>query len=308
MAIDPGTATLIASAAGIGAGFLGGGTKSRKVKIPPQITEAWDRLLELANRPSPDQPTRGTAPLTGLENIIQQITQGFVTQQRPESDVALSSAMQQLTQGLDPLALPGFKDLFGTILQAGQLEGGRLSRAIQGRGGAATTGGERATDEFTRGLVQRLSASFTPIVQQLLGIRTQAPGLIEDILRSRDVAATTRIGTGTAVGAIKRGVKQSELDAEFDKLLREIDFEFRVKPDLFKAVLGGAIQAFPTTIEGGEPSTFSQFAPLIGQILAAGIGGGTQGRIPGAAPGLATSTPGVTGVGDPFRLPNFSFN
>lgn len=305
--IDPGTATLIAAGAGIGASFLGG-TKSKKLKIPPQITEAWNRLLEIAGQPSPDQPLRGTAPLTEIENLIQQITQGFITQQRPESEAALASAMQQLTQGLDPLAMPGFKDLFGTILQAGQLEGGRLSRAIQGRGGTATTGGERMTDEFTRGLVQRLSASFTPIVQQLLSIRTQAPGLVEDILRSRDVAATTRIGVGTAVGAIKRGVKQSELDAEFNRILREIEYETIIKPNLLKAVLGGAIEAFPTEIRGGEPSTFSQFAPLIERILAAGIGGGAPGRTPGAAPGLAASIPGVTGVGDPFRLPDFGFN
>lgn len=291
--IEPTTAALLAGGAGLTIGSIFGGSKSKKVKLPPQFHEAMNELLA-RGKADVKFPTAGVAPLSPEQK--QAIARGTAFAGSPvPSELGLASeTFAGLTAPGDILDRPEVRGVIGKATEEGNLLLNRAARSI-GLRQPGTTAGTPGRDILGRGVTavqERIAAALSEFLNAAENRKLAAAQGLQGVGAAKDTAELRRVGTGIDLGALTRSIEQQIEDARFQKMINDINFRFQTQPQILSSVLGN-VQG---TVTGGQPSTFAQASPLIGQLLGAAINAqGAPAITPNVAAGTQTSfAPGAT--------------
>lgn len=238
---------------GIGGGLAGGdGGDTGRVSfqpIPqsPEAIEARKRLATLGFGEPPDVPRRGVAPVEPLGE---------------EREVARETALE-LIKPQDFFALPEVQGILLEARESGDLLANRLGRMLQASGNITSTTGRDVLGRAVSDVQKRIAASLAPFAAEERGRRErlipqlESLGLVEELRR--------------------QGVSQAELDALFQQRTTESQQLETFTIPLLEKIIGLQAGAQPI-IQGRDPSTITEFAPLIGPLLEAILkrGGGEE--------------------------------
>ncbi len=262
---------------GAGGGLLGGfgGSSKKKVKIPWQVLQSMTELLNLGKEAKVAQaPLRGIESLSDLEKFSIELSKRFAESNIPESlSTSISETLRTATTPVDVTQVPELKALIEQTSRQGGLETNRALRRLNIQGATGSTGGRKVIEERGRLNMQNILATLAPFGSQLRGIRQNAVRFLSDLASQTDNRKLTQIGTASAAGGLVRSIGQSIRDALFQQQIGTQNLRFGVAPSIFGQVLGGGGQF--TQITGGEPSMFSQFAPLLAMLAPSLLKGGT---------------------------------
>ncbi len=219
--------------------------------------------LEKRGTESISFPTRQVSDLTEIELKIEEQARRQVFEGPSETTqrgIDLTAAAAEQT---DPLEDPTIKALIARATEIGQEETGRVARGIQIRGGLGSTAGRnllgRSVEQTQAGVI----AAASPLISQKLGIteraRTDITGLTERL-------EVNRATFGGAVSNLRRGIAGAQSAADIEKFINDINFRFGTQANILKS-----LRDKTPVISGGDPSLFSQAAPIIGDIASAFI-------------------------------------
>lgn len=242
---------LIGSAAISTFGSKGGG--SVKMQEVPETEEAqWARkeLKEMAKGPLPTIPQRGVAPLPEMGE---------------ERQLARTTA-KELVQPQDIFTLPEVQGIIQEAKVTGNLLANRIARMLQASGNLTTTTGRGVLGRTVTDIQKSLAASLAPFAMEERGRRASMIPVLESL--------------GLTEEERGRGVTQAQLDAIYEREATETQLPMTYKAPLLQSIIGSQPAVLPI-IQGQQPSAISQFAPLIGPMLAANMTGGSGGQTTG---------------------------
>ena len=222
----------------------------------PQTKEAEEsrkRLFELATGEPPEVPRQQIAPLP-------QVTE--------ERQLARETA-KELVQPQDFLSLPEVQGIIQEARTTGNLLANRLSRMLQASGGLTATTGRDVLGRAVTEVQKSLASSLAPFAMEERARRTSLIPILESL--------------GLTEEERRRGISQAELDALFQQEFTEAQQLQTFTIPLLKSIIELQPGVQPI-IQGQQPSTISQFAPLIGPLLSATLAGGAGGAGGGRTP------------------------
>lgn len=280
-------------------GIFGQGKTKIEVIEAEESAEARKELLKRGQE-SVQFPTRQIADLSAAELEVEQRARAIIEEGPSEArqqalDLALEAAQpRDITQ--DPV----FQAVQRGVVREGQLESNRLGRAIQLRGGAGSTAGRDILARNVTGIEANLLAAAAPFLFEARASQERARGQVSSIVGEQQRAETSRLGLGSAVGALRRDIEQARTDANFQRVLDEINFRFGTQANL----LGATLTTPATVVSGGAKSIFEQIVAPISQVASKPpettttqpqtTGGG--GSSTGAASAAGGRTTGSTGA------------
>ena len=269
-------------------GLFSSGKSKVEFKESAQSAAANKRLKALGEE-SVAFPTRQIADLTDTElEVERQAIERLETgpSELTQRGLDLTAAAAEQT---DPLQDPTIKSLIAEATRIGQEETGRVGRSVQIRGGLGSTTGRDVLGRSVGQTQERIIAAASPLISQKLGITERAR---TNLIGAEEGLETNRLSLGSAVGGLRRRIKQAKFDADIEKFITDINFRFGAQANVLK----GQIDKTPV-VSGGDPSLFSQAAPILGAAalglatggfgLAGGTGIGAGGAF--APAGLTTS-------------------
>jgi len=263
----------------LGAGLAGGGavlggllgkSKSKKVHIPPQVTKSMNKLMALAREAaSATAPKREIAALSELEKVSIELAGEFVKSDLdPLLMTSISETLKTATEPIDVTKVPELAALIKRTEEFGQGEANRLAQAIQIRGGSGSTGGRNVLGQKLEDIQTNILATLAPYAQSLRQMKEGAVGRLADLSSQVTGEKLGRVQVAGEAGGLMRNIEQNIYNALFEQEQGTQRLRYEVAPNIYGKILGGAP---PGTITGGQPSTFSQVAPVIGQIASAYI-------------------------------------
>ncbi|KKN74437.1 hypothetical protein LCGC14_0390570 [marine sediment metagenome] len=256
----------------IGAGLGSQAKKDQAAKTTfgtiPQTAEATEsrkRLFELATGEPPEVPRQKIAPLPPRTE---------------ERDIARTTA-KELIQPTDFMSLPEVQGIIQEARVTGDLLANRLSRMLQASGNLTSTTGRDVLGRAVTDVQKSLASSLAPFASEERARRTSLIPVLETL--------------GLTEEERERGIGQAEFDAEFQQEFAESkQLETFIIP-LLKSIIELQPGVQPI-IKGDQPSSISQFAPLIGPLLTgilkkspSATGGGFAGT--NTAAGFSRPTP-----------------
>ena len=289
---------------GVAGGFLLGGSKKKKLKVPPEILRSLAALEKTAlEAESATAPTRRIAALSKLEELSVQLSEQFARSDiPPELQTAISETIKTATTPVDVTQVPELAALIEQTERFGQKESTRLAQSIQIRGGSASTGGRNVLGQKLQDIQSNILATLAPFASTLRQLKEQAVSRLADLSSQKTGLELTKIGVAGEAGSMMRNIQQRINDALFAQQTEQQRLKFEVAPGIRSRILGAPSDLI--TVTGGEPSTFSQFSPLIEKLAAAFIN--RPKTTPGVTPGVPLGLPGgqsfTKGTGVPQGL------
>jgi len=262
----------------IGASMLGG--KSKKVKIPPQVSGSMQWLYDLLQQPAPTIPTRQIAGMTPTEQAGQGILAEFAGAGPPEGYTAGMAELMKIIGGeYDPRTSPYYKGFREASLEAEEGTVNQLSRGMQKRG--------MYTSSPSIAQEGKLRRNFATDRLQLLGSlfeseRNKQFAAIPELLEFGRFDVNyplTKLDAISKFGALPRNLNQQQLDAALDQIMQTIMFDYEKKAPIAGGILGATMP-----VQGPESSTLSQIMPLLQSLLQ------TTAFMPGGTPKTAGYT------------------
>lgn len=252
----------------IGAG-LGSQTKEATAakttfKTVPQTKEATEsrkRLFELATGEPPDVPRQKIAPLPP----------------RTEERGLARTTAKELIQPQDIFSLPEVQGIIQEARVTGDLLANRLSRMLQATGNLTSTTGRDVLGRAVTEVQKSLVASLAPFASEERRRRTSLIPVLETL--------------GLTEEERGRAISQAEFDALFQQEFAESKQLETFTIPLLESIIGLQPGVQPV-IQGQQPSSISQFAPLIGPLLTSVLNTGGEtgvGTPPGGWNALRTS-------------------
>ena len=226
---------------GVAGGVIGGGSKASKQSFAtvPQTEQAQiarSELFGLATGELPEVPLRGVAKLPP------------VTEERR---LARSTA-KELIQPQDFLSLPEVQAIIFEATEKGDLLTNRISRALQATGTITSTPGRDILGRAVTDVQKSITSSLAPFAAE------------ERARRERLIPTLEALGITDE--ELSRATTQAELDALFNQKITELNLQTGLRPRLLESVIG-LQPAVQPIIEGAQPSSITEFAPLIGPLL-----------------------------------------
>lgn len=226
---------------GAGVGSQIKGDKSAKTtfaNIPQtkEATESRKRLYELATGEPPDIPRQQIAPLPP----------------RTEERTLARDTAKELIAPQDIFSLPEVQGIIQEARVTGDLLANRLSRMLQASGNLTSTTGRDVLGRAVTDVQKSLAASLAPFASEERARRTNLIPMLESL--------------GLTEEERERGVSQAEFDALFQQEYGESKQLETFTIPLLKAIIEMQPGVQPI-IRGEQPSSISQFAPLIGPLL-----------------------------------------
>lgn len=256
--------------------------------ITPEKRRATAFIEQLYQKPTPSFPT---APVAGLSDL--QKKAGAMTEEYAGRGVEGADYLRSiLAESGDITEIPEYKAILSKVFEQGNLMTNRLGRSLQMRGGMPSSTGRnilgRSVEETQAGAVSALA----PYAAQEKGRKVSAA---ESLAGLSETATLNRLNALSTQGALERQLEQLRQSAEYEKMMRELNYPVDVQAKLAMGLLG-----LPTEWTQ-EPSLMEQLAPLIqagGQAaMAMAMGGGGGGG--GGVSSTGTSAPiGTSGYGN----------
>ncbi len=238
--------------------------------------------------------TKGKAPLQKISNLTDIERQAIELASRfvkspisPELQEAIDLTRATATGDIDVLKDPTLRALVERTERFGQKESNRLAQSIQIRGGSASTGGRNVLGQKLQDIQGNILAALAPFASTLKQIKEQAVGRLAELGGRKTGEQLTKIGIGTEVGSMIRGIQDRINEALFNREL----FPFTAQAPIAQNLLGREAFAFNPGVV--SPSGISQVTGLVSAFS----GGGQQ---------QPTVAPGVTRVGGGTVLANQS--
>ncbi len=258
-----GAAAIGGGASIIAAKEKGGGGSGSQVNFPsipqtPGAKKARTKLEEFAFGQPPDVPIQKIAPLTP---------------QTEERKLARTTA-KELIQPQDIFSLPEVQGIILEARQTGDLLGNRLARMLQSAGSLTSTPGRDILGRAVTDVQKSLAASLAPFAS---GERARRERLIP-ILENLGLSEEDR----------ERLIQQAEFDAQFQQETTQAGQLESFTIPLLKSIIGLQPGVQPI-IEGRQPSSLTELAPLIGPLLSKFLKGSTP--TAKAAPSLRSVHP-----------------
>lgn len=213
------------------------GTTFQPIPQTKEATAARKKLFALATGEPPEVPRREIAPLPP------------VTEERQLA----RETVKELAAPQDIFSLPEVQGIIQEATVTGNLLANRLSRMLQSAGGLTATTGRDVLGRAVTDVQKNLASSLAPFAMEERARRT---GLIP-VLESLGLTEEER----------GRGVSQAQLDALFQQQLTESQQLQTFNIPLLQSIIGLQPGVQPI-IQGQQPSTISEYAPLIGPLLA----------------------------------------
>lgn len=247
-----------------GGGFAGGGggrqagVRFETVPQTPGARRARTRLEDIAFGEPPAVPRRGIAPLTEIT---------------PERELARETA-QELAQPVDIFSLPEVQGIIQRAVEEGNLLTNRIARALQATGNITSTAGRDVLGRTVRDIQSNLAAALGPFAEAERG------------RRERLIPQLERLGLTEELRQM--GFTQAELDALFQQQLTESQQLQTFTIPMLQSIISGQPAVQPI-VSGQQPSSITEFAPLIGPLLRAVLK-----RDDSVTPGTGTDFTGYT--------------
>lgn len=206
-------------------------------------------------------PTRQVADLTEIELKIEEQARAQVfggPSELTQRGIDLTAAAAEQT---DPLQDPTIKALIAEATRIGQEETGRVGRAVQIRGALGSTTGRDVLGRSVGQTQERIISAVSPLISQKLGITERAR---TDIIGLTEGLEVNRASFGGAVSALRRSIVGAKSAADIEKFINEINLKFGPQANILQS-----LRDKTPVITGGDPSLFSQAAPIIGDIASA---------------------------------------
>ncbi len=226
-----------------------------------EATESRKRLAELAFGEPPDVPRQQIAPLPP----------------RTEERTLARETAKELAQPQDFMSLPEVQGIIQEARVTGDLLANRLSRMLQASGNLTSTTGRDVLGRAVTDVQKSLASTLAPFASEERQRRTNLIPMLESL--------------GLTEEERKRGVTQAEKDALFQQQFTESQQLQTFTIPLLKSIIELQPGVQPT-IRGEQPSSISQFAPLIAPLLSNILktsGGTGVGAPPGGWDALRTS-------------------
>lgn len=239
-----------------------------KVKIPGQVKTAMNYLQGLLKAPSPVIPTREIAGMSPVEAASQDLltkTMGDSTL-GPDWEAA-KAGIKEFMGPQDITKTPEYEPLVRRTVEEGNILMNRMGRMIQGYGGLDTSTGGKMLARGVRSQEENILAALAPYSEAARGRRLTAAGTLGEMSQLEGSEPIKRVAAGMTYGQLPRQLSQAEADAIFEQLMQTVMFNYTTKANIAGTLMGAKDLS---TVTGGEPSMFSQLAPIIGGILGAG--------------------------------------
>lgn len=250
--------SFIATAAIIGGGTYLAARESRKgqeagfqqVPETKEAKEARKKLYKLATGEPPEVPLQKIAPLPAMGE---------------ERQLARDTAKDMIQQQ-DIFSLPEVQGIIQEATVRGNLLANRLGRMLQSAGSLTATTGRDVLGRATTDVQKNLAASLAPFA-------------MEERTRRREMIPVLE-GLGLTEEERRRITSQAELDALFQQEHEKSKQLETFTIPLLQSIIGLQPDVQPI-VTGGQSSTITQMAPIIGPVLAAALqksgGGGAMG-------------------------------
>lgn len=285
--MDPMTAALMAGGIGLTAGSMLGGSKKKKLKLPPQYYKAMDELLA-RGKADVSFPTQGIAPLSEMERTGIDIGKDFLTSKSPDIDFATQTYRDIAAPG-DILERPEVRGMISKATEEGNLMLNRMGRGMVMRGTFGSTPGRDILGRGITSIQERIASALSEYLNQAESRRMGAAAGLERTGLAKETTQLKKIGTAVDLGSLTRSIQQSIQDAKFNKLISEIKMRYETQPATLSSVMGQTTGV----VTGGEPSMFAQASPLIGSLLSAAI---MSGKPTSGGPGNWNVSPSLEGA------------
>lgn len=251
-------------------------TRETRQKLLDLITEGPEALVsrgELARPPA--IPAAPTVPLTPFEQRAQELLGQWAGRREPETRaLARKTATEAITQPVDITQLPEYQGILQDVGEQGNLLVNRLSRGLQKVGALVSTGGRDILGRAVTGIQKSLAGALAPFAMEERARKFGMIPVLEEFARTEERQPLETI-QGLRTYDLTRMLEEQKAQAEYQRQVSEMGFPYQVQAPMLTGILGG--QQPGIAITGGQPSTFSQIAPLIGPLLTGIMGRGGEG-------------------------------
>ena len=259
-----------------------------KIEIPKQVKTGMDFMADLLGT-APTIPTQQIAGLSDSELQAQQaLSQLLGTPATGEGYAAASAELMRTIGGIDIQSDPYFGAVSREALAAGQLETNRVGRGLQLTGNLSSTSGRDVLGRSVAQTQSNVANALAPYAEAERGRQFASAGQLAGLDALSQEMLMNQINMGATVGAQPRLIEQAGADAEFRQQLQQVLFPYEVQGGIASNLVSGGGQF--ATVSGGDPSLFSQIAPVLGM---AALGFATGGAGLAAAGGTAGSMSGT---------------
>lgn len=277
MAMTALTGALIGGGLGLTAGSMFGGSKSKKVKLPPQYYASMDELLA-RGKEDVNMPTQGVAPLSGMQNQAISMGQQFIDSPESADINYASQTYRDIAAPGDILDRPEVRGITAKATEEGNLMLNRLGRGMVTQGNFGSNTGRDVLGRGVTAIQERIAGALSEYLNAAENRRMGAAGGLERTGAAKETSKLKKIGTAVDLGSLTRSISQQIEDAQYGKAMNDINFRFNTQPQILSSIMGNSVGS----VEGGEPSMFAQASPLIGSLLTAAINaGGNKGTTTG---------------------------
>lgn len=243
-----------------------GGSSGSTLELPSQYKKAMKELLK-RGKADVEFPTQEIEPLSELERLGIDIGKKFATSPiSPDINLA-TQTYTGLAGRPDILKRPEVRGMISKATEEGNLMLNRLGRGMVKRGAFGSTPGRDILGRGVTSIQERIAFALSEYLNQAENRRLAAAGGLERTGLAKETTQLKKIGTAVDLGSLTRSIQQQIKDAQYRKLISDIEMEYVTQPNILASVMSGSVGQ----VTGGEPSMFAQASPLIGQLLTAGI-------------------------------------
>lgn len=253
--------TALLAAGSIGAGLLGGKSKTKVKDLRTAEQRQRDAYAaSLLNSQTPDIPELQIEGMSDAEKLAQEILGQYGTTEAEGLDTlrGISGASTNVLED------PAIAALMDTINKRGNETANRVSRSLMLRG--ATGGAGR--DALGRTVTETQKEMLSTLAGYTESAKNRQLSATQLLNQLGENSTLNRLNALTTTGSLPRTLKQLQNQASYQKLLQEVLFPYNEKLRAAGAI-GNAENLVTQT-----PSTLSQIAPLLGQLAVAGINSG----------------------------------
>lgn len=229
----------------------GGGGFEALPQSPSQ--QRMEKLLEQIATQKVTFKPRQIAPITEAEKAIADI---------PGLNEAIEKIRRIMTGPVE--TLPGIEGLYGKTRELGADLLGSTKRGLvmSGHLPSESSRGEKIMGRTWQDIQNEFITAAYPFYAQGLEAKLNAPTTLANL-------ATQRATMKGAVGETERGIEQSILDAILEATRKTKMAPYNINAPIAQGIYGSTQYGYKEQFL--QPSTFSEMAPIIGQLAAAAI-------------------------------------
>ena len=178
-------------------------------------------------------PTRDIAGMSGAETKGMELLNQFLGQpESTERQSALDFLTGILDQSGDVTQLPEIQALMSSIEnQTGDLMNSAMRRTQLSGMGTSGPQGSAVGREIAKGRTSMVAA-LAPYMAHVRGNKLSAADLINSLASSQETSALNKVGAATSYGSLPRTIEQTGYDAEFQKMMIDLQAKYGAAGDL----------------------------------------------------------------------------